>query len=164
VIKVFKAGAGLKTKFNSLEGDLKHYHYDVFEIAGEDEVGNRKVSFSTDLKGNINSLSVQLEPSVKEIVFSRIASKAMSEKSFLEKFAGLYDFGGVVATVALKDDQTLTLTVPGQPVYELVPYRGTEFNLKGLPGFSLEFRLDASGRVTEMVSRQPNGSFTAKKK
>ena len=159
-----KAGDALKVKFNSLEGDLRHYHYDVFEIAGEDDTGNRKIAFFADLKGNINSLSVQLEPSVKDIVFTRTASKAMSEKSFLEKFVGLYDFGGVVATVASKGDNTLTLTVPGQPVYELVPYRGTEFNLKGLQGYSIEFRMDSSGNVIEMISHQPNDAFTAKKK
>jgi hypothetical protein len=164
VITIGKAGDALKVKFNSLEGDLRHYHYDVFEIAGEDDTGNRKIAFFADLKGNINSFSVQLEPSVKDIVFTRTGSKAMSEKSFLEKFVGLYDFGGVMATVALKGDNALTLTVPGQPVYELVPYRGTEFNLKGMQGYSVEFKTDASGKVTEMVSHQPNGAFTAKKK
>jgi CubicO group peptidase (beta-lactamase class C family) len=164
VITIGKAGDALKVKFNSLEGDLRHYHYDVFEIAGEDDTANRKIAFFADLKGNVNSLSVQLEPSVKDIVFTRTGSKAMSEKSFLEKFVGQYDFGGVVATVALKGDNTLTLTVPGQPVYELVPYRGTEFNLKGMQGYSVEFKTDASGKVTEMVSHQPNGAFTAKKK
>ena len=54
----------------------------------------QKVSFTTDLKGNIASLSVQLEPAVKDIVFTRAAEKAMMEKSFLEKFVGEYEIQG----------------------------------------------------------------------
>lgn len=163
-VTIGRDGDGLKAKFYALEGELRHYHYDVFEVVGEDEMGGRKLAFTTDLKGHISSLSVQLEPAVKDIVFSRVAAKAMSEISFLEKFVGEYEFMGAVATVALRGKDTLTLTVPGQPTYELVPYRGTEFNLKDLTGYSMEFKMDAVGKVTEMVAHQPNGVFTAKRK
>jgi hypothetical protein len=43
-------------------------------------------------------------------------------------------------------------------------YKGTEFNLKGLQGYSVVFKTDAAGIVTEAVFHQPNGTFTAKKK
>ncbi|MFB0518419.1 MAG: serine hydrolase, partial [Acidobacteriota bacterium] len=59
---------------------------------------------------------------------------------------------------------TLILVVPGQPEYELVPYKGTEFNIKTLPGYSIEFVMDDSGLVTEAKLIQPNRVFTAKKK
>ena len=88
----------------------------------------------------------------------------MTEKSFLEKFVGQYELSGVEIKVALRDEKTLSLTAPGQPDYELVPYKGTEFNLKGLQGYSLVFKTDAAGIVTEAVFHQPNGTFTAKKK
>lgn len=166
IITIGKEADSLRAKFYTLEAPLNHYHYDVFEVAGQDgdEGANRKIAFSADLKGNINSLSVQLEPAVKDIIFTRTASKAMSEKGFLEKFVGPYELMGVVATFALKGENTMTLTVPGQPVYELVPYRGTEFNLKGMQGYSVEFKMDAAGRVIEAVFHQPNGVFTAKRK
>jgi len=35
---------------------------------------------------------------------------------------------------------------------------------KGVTGFSIEFKLDASGKVTEAAFYQPNGTFAAKKK
>jgi hypothetical protein len=66
--------------------------------------------------------------------------------------------------VSLKGEKTLYLSVPGQPEYELVPYKGTEFNLKNLTGFSIEFITDESGAVKEAKITQPNGVFTAKKK
>jgi hypothetical protein len=49
--------------------------YDIFELYNELLEQKQKVSFFTDNKGNIGSLSVQLEPAVKEIVFFRAAAK-----------------------------------------------------------------------------------------
>jgi len=36
--------------------------------------------------------------------------------------------------------------------------------VKGLSGYSIEFRLDAAGRVTEAIVEQPFGVVTATKK
>jgi hypothetical protein len=88
----------------------------------------------------------------------------MKEKSFLEKFVGGYELEGMTVTIRLKGKDTLFLSVPGQPEYELVPYKGTEFNLRNLSGFSIEFILDKSGAVIEAKVNQPKGVFTAKKK
>ena len=165
-ISVVKDGDAIKMKTSIFESPLAHYHYDIFQLNTEvlgQEV-KQKVAFATDLKGNISSLSVQLEASVKDIVFIRAVEKKMTERSFLEKFVGEFELSGVTMKVTLKNDKTLALSVPGQPEYELVPYRGTEFNLKGMQGFSVEFRSDAAGAVTEAVFHQPNGTFTAKKK
>jgi CubicO group peptidase (beta-lactamase class C family) len=163
---VAKDADGLKLKTPLLEGPLSHYHYDVFElkalILGTEM--KSKVAFANDLKGNIASFSVPLEPSVKDIVFTRAADKGMSEKGFLEKFVGTYILSGAEVNVVLREGKGLVLTVPGQPDYELVPYRGTEFNLKGVEGYSVEFKQDAAGAVTEVLVHQPNGTFPAKKK
>jgi hypothetical protein len=87
----------------------------------------------------------------------------MKEKSFLEKFVGEYVLGQMTATVTLRGENKLILTVPGQPKYELVPYKGTEFNLKDLSGYSVEFMVNKAGKVIEVKFNQPNGIFTAKK-
>ncbi|HVP49714.1 MAG TPA: serine hydrolase [Candidatus Bathyarchaeia archaeon] len=159
-------GEGLKMKTPGLEGPLSHYHYDVFELKAM-ILGTElksKVAFASDLKGNIASLSVQLEPSVKDIAFTRAADKGMMEKEFLEKFVGTYVLSGAEVKVSLREGKGLILSVPGQPDYELVPYRGTEFKLKGVEGYSVEFKQDAGGAVTEALVHQPNGTFPAKKK
>lgn len=154
----------LKAVFNSIEFLMKHYHYDIFEAKNEFYDMTHKISFFTDDKGNIGSFSVQLEPAVEAIVFSRMPEKKMTERSFLEKFVGEYTLGEMKATVFLKGENTLALYIPGQPEYELVPYKETEFNFKNLPGYSIEFIMDESGNVIEAKVKQPEGVFTAKKK
>jgi len=66
-------------------------------------------------------------------------------------------------SVTLGGENTLIVTVPGQPELELVPYKGTTYNLKNLQGFSIKFKLDDSGNVYEAELTQPNGIFAAKK-
>jgi CubicO group peptidase (beta-lactamase class C family) len=163
-ISVVKDGDQLKAKFNSFDLPLSHYHYDTFELFNELYDQKQKLSFQTDPKGNIGSFSIQFESTVKDIVFIRAPEKAMMEKSFLEKFVGQYEYPGMVVTIALKGEKTLTATVPGQPEYELVPYRGTEFNLKGFQGFSVEFKLDDTGKSVEATFKQPGATTVFKRK
>ncbi|NIM89459.1 MAG: serine hydrolase [Candidatus Aminicenantes bacterium] len=164
VVSIKKEGDQLKGEYNSISYEMTHYHYDVFKMTHEFMEVDTKLSFSTDDKGNIESLAVQFEPNVDKIVFTRMPGKEMTEKSFLEKFVGEYVLGEVTVTVLLKGEKILFLSVPGQPEYELIPYQGTEFNLKNLAGFSIEFITDESGVVQEAKITQPNGVFTAKKK
>jgi len=164
VVSIKKEGDRLKGVFNSISFDVEHYHYDIFEMSNEFFDMTEKVSFFTDNKGNISSLSVQLEDMVEAIVFNMMPEKTMKEGSFLEKFVGEYVLGDMTVTVTLRGKNNLILTVPGQPQYELVPYKGTEFNLKNLTGYSVEFIVDKAGKVTEAKVTQPNGVFTAKKK
>ncbi len=163
VISIMKTGDQLNAVYNSMPYSGKHYHYDVFEFNYEMYDISFKASFLTDLKGNIGSLSTQLEDAVDPVIFTKMPEQAMMEKSFLEKFVGEYMLGEVKSTVFIKGDKTLFIFVPGQPEYELVPYKGTTFNFKTLSGFSIEFVMDESGKVTEAQITQPNGVFTAKK-
>jgi hypothetical protein len=126
--------------------------------------GFGKRNIAQDLEVTPNTLFPIGSCTKKEIIFKRVASKEMTEKSFLEQFVGEYEFMGRSMTVALRGKKTLIATIPGQPDYELEPYKGTEFQLKGLTGFSLAFKKDATGVVTEVVITQPYGIVTAKKK
>ena len=165
IVSIQKDGENLKATYNARGFLMSHYHYDVFDLK-DVETGESalKAAFSLDLKGNVSSVALQLEPSVKDIVFARMPDKAMMQKSFLEKFLGSYELQGTVFTVQLKGDNTLVASVPGQPDMELVPYKGTEFTIKNAPGMSIEFILDASGVATEAKLKQPGGTVTAKKK
>jgi CubicO group peptidase (beta-lactamase class C family) len=163
-ISIVKDGEGLKAKFNNFEFKLTHYHYDIFELFNELFDMKQKLSFETDAKGNIGSFSVPLEPTVKDIVFTRAPEKAMLERSFLEKFTGQYETQGVAVTVSIKGENTLVAIVPGQPEYELVPYKGTEFNLKGMAGFSVEFNLDDAGNPVAATFKQPGATTVFKRK
>lgn len=166
VASISKDGDQLKVVYNSIEYVMTHYHYDVFEIVNEMFGMTQKVSFISDVKGNIHQAAIEMEPAVDAVLFAKMPEKKMKEKSFLEKFVGVYVFesSNIEAKVFLKGENTLALSIPGQPEYELVPYKGTEFNIKNLKGYSVEFVLDEKGVAIEAKSKQPNGIFTAKKK
>lgn len=80
---------------------------------------------------------------------------------YLARLAGRFELAGQVLAVDVRDDGTLTLTVPGQPTYELDPERGTRFSIRGLSGFAVRFELDEAGRARELILLQPNGVFRA---
>lgn len=163
VAKIEMDGAALTLSFNGITLPVKHYHYEYFEIGDtpREFLKDVKLQFATTQKGDIGSFAIPLESGVKDIVFARRGEKVARE--VLESLVGEYVLMTVTATVALVDDK-LTLTVPGQPRYELVPTKGLLFDLKGVPGFSLEFKKDESGKIAEVVFFQPNGTFTAKRK
>lgn len=165
-VSVIKDGEGLKAKYNGRDFGLSHYHYDVFELKDlfEGESGGTKVTFGLDLKGNIITAAVQLEPTVKDIVFTRLADKKMSERGFLEKFCGQYELQGQLFTVQLRGENTLIVAAAGQPEMELVPYRGTEFTVKNAPNVSIEFVLDAAGAVVEARLKQAGAVMSAPRK
>ena len=159
-------GDKLKGFYNDQEYAFTHLHYDVFTIEQERFEINCKGSFAINLKGDIESFSIALglEPGTKPFVFTRAADKSMQEKGFLEQFVGDYEVMGLTMAVALKGEQALSATLPGQPTYELEPYKGTEFRIKGQPEISIEFRRDEAGQVVEAVLNQPQGILTARKK
>lgn len=165
ILSIKKEGDQLMAAFNEMQFKGEHYHYDIFEFTSVIFVEQKlKFTFHTNLKGDIGSVSIPLQPGVKDIEFTRMPEKKMQDKAFLERFVGEYDFTGMIGVISLQGDKTLILTISGQPPYELVPYRGVEFNLKDVTGFSIKFILDDTGKVTGLESHQPNGTFNAKKK
>ncbi len=158
-------GEDFKIAFHGFTSTLKHFHYEVFQVPENalDRLERTKLAFHTNWNGEVDSLSSPMEPDVQDIVFKRVADASMSERGFLEKFAGQYQLGPNTITFALRGEHTLTLSIPGQPVYELEPVRGTRFNLKGMSGFAVEFKQEG-GAVTEVVFLQPESTVVAKRK
>jgi CubicO group peptidase (beta-lactamase class C family) len=142
---------------------LEHYHYDVFTITvGEGDMTDQlKVQFHTNLRGQLASLHIQFEPMLEPFEFVRKALPPT--EGTMETYLGDYDLAGTVITVALRGEHTLVVTVPGQPTYELVPASQREFNIKGLPGFAIEFMVDDEGTCSEVKFKQPNGTFVLKR-
>jgi CubicO group peptidase (beta-lactamase class C family) len=168
IVSVAEEKDGLLVKLNKLSFHMKHYHYDVFEVPfdPQDPFAKQKLSFFGDLNGDISSLSMPLEPRVKDIVFTRMPDKQLTDHAFLQTLAGQYEFPGdpTPTTIALRGDHTLVMSQPGAPERELLPRRGTTFDLKGLEGFSIEFKRDASGKVTEAVFYTPDTVLIIKRK
>ncbi|MFQ5632809.1 MAG: serine hydrolase, partial [bacterium] len=164
IINITHGNKQLSANFNSFSFPLEHWHYDVFRIT-EDIFASMKMTFYTNEKGDIDHLAIPLEAAVDPIIFDRKPSSEMADPKFLARFVGEYELeSGTVVTVAMKGKRAITVTVPGQPTYDLEPYKETTFNLRGLTGYSLKFVSDKNDRVVEAVFLQPNGTFPAKRK
>lgn len=158
-------GAKLIMTFNSIITPMDHWHYDVFsgaEGAADSTFENMRVQFLSNLKGDIDRLELPLEPTMSSIVFKRNPDPRLSDPSYIGQFAGVYELAKQELTIGMHG-RTLTLSVPGQPLYELVPDRNNEFNLKSFPGFSIRFALGGPDGVTAFLN-QPGGVFELKKK
>ncbi|MGH9766083.1 MAG: serine hydrolase [Blastocatellia bacterium] len=71
-LAITQEGEQLKFDLHGLTGGLNHYHYDIFQVAeGAAALGGTKVTFLMNRAGEIDRVSIALEPSVKEIIFTR---------------------------------------------------------------------------------------------
>ena len=142
---------------------MDHFHYDIFKAISElDEDNTYLIRFLTDNRGTINTLCFPLQNGIKDIEFTRMADAKMSDPAKLKLYTGEYSLETTIFTVSLSGDH-LVLAISGQPDYQLEPYEGTEFKIAKLSGYSIEFVLDASGRVVEAKVIQSDGVYTAKK-
>ena len=65
-------GANLFVKEeNGAELELRHYHYDTFELLNEDGEAAFRLTFHTDAKGEVSSASSPRESGVKDIIYRR---------------------------------------------------------------------------------------------
>jgi hypothetical protein len=115
--------------------------------------------------GEINMVSMPLQPGLKDIEFSRIPKPKEITKEELRKYEGSYEFApGNEAKFYIKDEKTLYAFVQGQPEYELVPVDKNKFDFKTLKGFSVQFEENDKGEIVSASFIQPNGTFKATKK
>ncbi len=141
---------------------MEHHHYDVFTLRAEVETipTSWQVPFRTGLDGSVASFEIQFEPLTEPIAFRRRAADTAPSREDLGRLVGGYKVAGVQPmAIALQGDGALSLTLPGQPAYTLVPESSRRFALKGLPGFAVEFTLEEQGRARSGQLIQPNGIF-----
>lgn len=70
-ITITVTDGGLFAHYGDTTFPLTHYHYDVFQLAAGLERVTAPISFFVDVHGNISRLSIPLEPTVGDIVFTR---------------------------------------------------------------------------------------------
>lgn len=162
IVQIEEAAKGLVVKFNTFSMPMEQWHYDVFRAEDKALEISMMLNFETDDKGYISGFSTIAEPAVPSVVFKKLPSKSLSDPAFLEKLAGKYALDDQEMEFLVKAGK-LYASIPGQPQYELEPLQKTEFQIKGLNGFSVEFVLDKKGEVKEAKFNQPNGVFTAKR-
>jgi YD repeat-containing protein len=168
VVSVAADGSGFKLEINKIAESVAHLHYDVFQVpdAPFDPFAKLKVSFFSDANGDISTLALPLETNVKDVVFTRLPDQQLTARSVIEAFTGQYEIPGspTPLTISLRGDHTLVVTFPGAPDLELLPKRGTAFEVKDQSGVTIEFKRDASGRVAEAALNDNGTAIVLKKK
>jgi CubicO group peptidase (beta-lactamase class C family) len=161
--------------FRTRNGDawLRHYHYDFFELFPIDKVdgidttekAQLNIQYHMNAAGDIDMMSLPIQPGLKDIEFSRIPKPKEIAKAELEKFAGEYELQpGAVAKFYIKGEKTLYAFIEGQPEYELVATDKNKFDLKILKGYSVKFEENEKGDIISASFIQPNGTFKANRK
>jgi CubicO group peptidase (beta-lactamase class C family) len=162
--EIMQEGNNLRLKFHAFNLALEHWHYDVFRAQDTTLDISMMLNFKMDPGGNIYQFATTMDPESDDVQFSKVAPRRLSDPDFLRKLTGKYQFEKDEMTVTIElIDKILYAKVPGQPTYTLVPFQGTEFKLKGLNGYSVEFEADGAKAFKEAIFIQPNGAFHVKK-
>lgn len=73
-LTITQAGDRLKFDLHGLTGELRHFHYDIFQVSESVvDLDGLLMTFVTNKEGEIDRVAIELESSVKEIVFTRKA-------------------------------------------------------------------------------------------
>ena len=164
-LKVTLEGGQLGFVYNGIATPLSHWHFETFnggKAADDPAFEDTKLTFRTDENGNVVGVAIPFEASVDDIYFVKKPDAKMSDPAYLKTLVGSYALASQAVTVAVKGD-VLTLTIPGQPTYELVPEVGDEFSLKVAKVVRVRFVPDAKGQMTTLEVSQPGGVFEYKR-
>ncbi len=159
----------LSAKFNDLVYHLGHWHYDTFSVESisQELIVPReglKFSFSSNVNGEIDMLSIPFESSAPDIVFKRKPLERHESLSYLRQFLGTYELYGYSVDIILKNNKLFSV-IPGQPLYELTSTGENEFSIKSHAGYLVRFVMNPVGSVDEVLLVQPYGVvFSAKPK
>jgi CubicO group peptidase (beta-lactamase class C family) len=160
----------LRLTFNDkMEFTLAPYHFDVFQAHHAPLDIRYKVRFSTDTQGNIALLTAPLEPTVPDIIFTRLPDRALRDRSRWSDYAGTFDLMGRPVSIIQRADASLAVTLAGDIARALTPYRAEgetiEFTVEGRNGLRLAFTRDraAEGAVTALTFITGGAVLTAKR-
>jgi hypothetical protein len=163
-LKVTLQGGKLGFVYHGIATPLAHWHYETFNgLKAEDPAfEDMKLTFRTDANGNVVGVSIPFEASVDDINFVKKPDARLFDPAYLKTLLGAYALPTQTVTVGLKGD-VLTLSIPGQTVYDLVPEVGGEFSLKVAKVVRVKFLEDAKGQVAALEVSQPGGVYEYKR-
>jgi Domain of unknown function (DUF3471) len=143
--------------------ELRHYHYDVFEWHLADFDVWVKVRFLVNDNGEIDSVSVPLEPAVENLIFTRKQPELNHE--VLAALVGKYEtpIEGVAITITAHEGKVFAAQT-GQPPEEIKAYKLDD----ELVGFRLKrIRLDfvrEKDVINRVVVKMPDMTIEAERK
>jgi CubicO group peptidase (beta-lactamase class C family) len=162
VVTVGKKGEALEFGFHKIRLPLSHFHYDRFDTPDDEEDGKWSVNFSTNPQGEVDKALLSLDQA--EVTFVRRVPAELSSLATLKPYAGTYETPtGARFEVVLREDGTLALAPPGQPLQPLIPWKPRRFRVKEFSDVIFEFVL-ADGKVTALKRIDPSGEFVNPRK
>jgi len=162
VVAISKQGTGLRFSFHQIDLPLTHFHYDRFDTPDDEANGKWSVNFATNPQGEIDKAVMSLDQA--EVAFVRRVPAELSAPATLRQYAGTYVTPtGASFAVVLKEDGTLGIQFPGQPLQALLPWRPQRFKVKEFSDMTIEFVLEG-GKVKAMTQISPSGRYTFQRK
>jgi CubicO group peptidase (beta-lactamase class C family) len=156
--KVALENGKLVTRFGpNFNGDLEHWHYDTFRVTWRDRMqGKGFVNFRLNTQGKVDSMSIE---NLSEFTRAPEKPEAVAginlSEADLRKFVGKYALEAVALEISIElIGNSLKASVPGQPVYTLVPVTTDRFRLEGAPAdYFVQFEMVA-GKPKSMTLLQ----------
>ncbi|HEY7546423.1 MAG TPA: serine hydrolase, partial [Blastocatellia bacterium] len=121
------------------------------------------------VKGKETDTEMYLEQPQGNVVLLKVkaedaAETTTSASESLKELIGSYEMMGQTIEIAMKDGK-VSLVVPGQPSFPLIEKEKDTFALGPLPDtYRLMAKRDASGKVSSILIKQPEGEFEGKRK
>lgn len=142
---------------------LRHYHYDVFEWHMTDFDEWLKVRFLTGDTGEIDMVSVPIEPEIANVTFTRKPPQLTEE--VIAALLGVYDppIDGMTITITARDGHVYA-TQTGGTAEEIKPYLLTDARV-GLVHERTRFEfVRENGQISHLVLKMPFITLEAPRK
>jgi len=142
---------------------LRHYHYNIFEWHLADFDFWMKIHFVINDNGEINAVSIPMEPTVENVIFKRQAVE-LSEHH-IAALVGEYEppVEGLTITISAREGKVYYVQAGGDPKW-ITPYKVTE----DVIGFRMErTRLEfvrENDTVTRLISKSPFSTLESPRK
>jgi CubicO group peptidase (beta-lactamase class C family) len=150
----------LTMDFHHMQLPLHHYHYDRFDSPNDEQYGLWSLNYATNPQGAVDRINVSLDES--EAAFVRQPDKSLTDPAMFSRYVGKYEQGGTTLEISISEG-SLWLSAPGQPSYQLIPYKPLTFRFKQFSDYSLVFVLEKE-IVTGFRQIDPSGVYECKKK
>lgn len=159
-LRISMEDSALRFDFHKILLPLGHYHYDRFDTPNDEQFGQWSLNFKTNPQGEISQAVMSLDES--EASFVRRADASLRDPKTLLLYTGKYVYGGSTLEVVLKSDNVLYFLVPGQPAYQLLPYKARVFRIQAFSDYTFEFVVE-DGEVVAMKQIDPSGEYVLRK-
>jgi CubicO group peptidase (beta-lactamase class C family) len=144
--------------YNGIRAKLEPWHFETFSaLRNPDDpaLEGQKITFRTGASGRVDGAMITMDALAPATVFRRMPDARLLDAAYITRFAGRYQIpGGPVAVVTLRGN-TLFWSQGGGAPMPLEAEGGARFVLSAMREISVDFKSDASGKVTGARVVQP---------